>query len=100
MNWNNSTGLAAARRTFTNGDVAVMNHGDAIWDEMTYRWEGFSKRDIVESLMKSHGYTEQTATHYVSAFFAYCRAAPEDFNGPASRLVKVGNRYQLLDEPN
>lgn len=95
------TGLAAARRQNTGG---FGSYGEAIWDAICYVGLGgaFTRRDVVDELLREreNKITEVTAERYITAFFAYARAAPEDFSGPASKIVRLHKGvYRLKDNP-
>lgn len=97
--FDNPIGLIAARRMVTGGIGAVKNYGERIWESMTFRYDGFTTKQIVDDLIHETGIMPRTAYSYVMAFFAYCRAVPDDFSGPGSRLTKQGHRYILIDNP-
>lgn len=95
----NPIGLAAANRCVTSGASGVRQYGGSIWDAMTYHGKQFTTKEIVAELVEEHGLAPRTAYSYVISFFAYCRAVPDDFRGPGSRLEKRGNRWRLADNP-
>jgi hypothetical protein len=103
MQWLNEAGRAAANRYFTNGAKAVDRYGEAIWDYMCFlsaQGEEFRTHDLVAWLADEAKLANRTAYNYVMAFLGYCRAANEDFSGPASRLEqKRRSVWVLADNP-
>jgi hypothetical protein len=102
--WTNPRGLAAANRQVTSGAWAVQSHGPDIWDHICAigsHNEPFRPHRLVTPwLAAANHIKERTAQMYVGAFLAYCIAAPEDFSGPASKLVRIRRGlYRLEDNP-
>lgn len=98
--WNNPIGLERANHVISGGAGAVQHYGDEIWDMITFHYEGFHVRTIMEGLLKDHKLAEKTAYCYVLAFINYALAVPEQFTGEASRMYKVRNGwYKLIDAP-
>jgi len=99
MSFDNPKGLHAAR-SYSNGEYGVRTHAETIWNSMTFNDNGFTVASIAKDLQKETGLMPKTAQTYVAAFFRYCRAAPEEFSGPSSRLIKIGQgKYALADNP-
>lgn len=101
--WTDPRGLAAAKSAMTTGDYTVKRHGPDIWDMVCYlgcTGEGFRPREIATRYAREQHLAPKTAKQYVNAFIAYCLAAPDEFSGPASRLVRVRRGfYRLEDNP-
>jgi hypothetical protein len=101
--WINPAGRARAARQFTNALGALDRNGDLIWEHMCFtgaEGEEFTLLQIAEWLAGERGLALGTARQHVSAFFAYCKEALDDFHGPASRLQRVRRGvYKLADGP-
>lgn len=98
--WCSPIGRKAARRQCSSGERAIEVYGDIIWEYITAigcYGETFRRADVEQWFGREMGFAKRTATLYVGAFFAYCRAVPEQFSGPASVLTKSGCRFYLAD---
>lgn len=97
--FNNPVGIAAA--TKINSTHSINLYGEYIWDRMCASYERFTTREIADQLVEKYGLAPRTARNYVVCFFAYCRACPNEFSGPATKLVKNcgSNSWKLEDNP-
>jgi hypothetical protein len=104
LQWNNPAGRARAARQFTDALGALDRNGALIWEHMCFigaDGEEFTLMQIAEWLAEERGLSLVTARQHVSAFFAYCKEALDDFRGPASRLKRVRRGiYKLVDGPS
>jgi len=96
--FSNPIGLKAAYNQLTNG---FGPHGPEIWDTVAAvgcHGNRFKAKQVVDSLKRDElrHLARRTVQQYVNAFFAYCLAAPEDFSGPASKLVRTSRGYYKL----
>ena len=99
MKYTNEAGMAKVRAQGQTQQMMEL-YGPKIWDIMTFWDNGFNVAFVAEKLCAVTDLMPKTAHMYVTAFFAYCRAAPEEFSGPASKLTKVGQgKYMLTDNP-
>lgn len=84
--FDNLIGLKAAKRQSTSG---FSRYGEDIWDRMTTMQGVFTFDKVVDAFHSDHpDLSRSTCVLYCRAFFAYCKAVPEDFHGPKSRLVR------------
>lgn len=101
--WNDPAGLRAAARGQLGGDRALQNHGDDIWEIITYigaEGEEFTLDDVVTQLCKDKGLAKRTAYNYTMSFLAYARTVPDQFSGPKSKLTRARRGvYYLADNP-
>ncbi len=101
--WTSPKGRRAAQKQLTFGLGALDRYGEAIWEEITFlsaNHEPFRLSEVAQWLADEYRLSFKTADNYVRAFFAYCRAAPEEFGGPSSKLTHcAGHKWQLLDNP-
>jgi len=74
----------------------------AIWDTICYHGAGgetFHTRDIERALVEE-GFKPKTAALYFNRFVHWAQANPDEFSGPASKIVRVSHgRYRLDDNP-
>lgn len=101
--WSSPEGRHAASRQLTAGLSSLDKYGEDVWERITFLSadnEPFRLMDVAKWLASEHRLAIKTAERYVRVFFAYCLAAPGEFSGPSSRLVRcANNRWQLLDNP-
>lgn len=97
--WSNPIGLAAQERAV---NMSMHRHGDKIWDcicAIGANRKVWRTKQVLESLQVEYPNFHPTTIHNMfTGFRAYALASPDDFSGPASKLVVVARgRYRLDD---
>jgi hypothetical protein len=71
---------------------------DQLWDTVCFvgcDGQRFMPRDVQDALVRYHGWKKKTAELSWNKFKLWALANPNEFYGPASRLVKDNGGYKL-----
>jgi hypothetical protein len=73
---------------------------DQLWDTVCAigaRGQDFQSGNVIAGLVLWHGWKHKTAELYWGKFNRWARQNPDEFAGPAARLVKTNGAWRLED---